>query len=514
MDYKALNDLVNAIEIFVDKPIDPTERLDQVAKLVYDQEWLLGWINDNTFSSDKVNKTSYLTRKLHLKEFQASQGDPKIREFIFYLHAVVYDLFEEKGNFDFQEQSTASVFTTDKTDSKAEMAGLKKEIYYIVNVYKKSDEYMKFYLFVITMALESKINNHLYIGYDLEYTMNVVQLYQLNYEHNYDHRSFIFVASPSLMGKKIHDVFIDLNIINTKITKILHGSDSKDLPYIYEQMLGNDSQKIIKFTRSMIETRWICEYYKLNNGDSNDNKCDLYHAVWYFKLISTEKYDELQQIIVQMGSPSDIVWNIIWLDKPKTKYAYYDVIFLKYFYYQMIQQALDDLKESKQTTPTRKQLLQFYHYFMYELTQFVYLEKKNITNLTETCKLEGDLINNYMIRDKKGNTFRLNDVFLHIMSFKGSKDKINLVILDPYVDVEKLFKINYFRKNLTYVLKKMCFTILNGKFQIKKDKNTFWDGKMSNTWVYNMLTDMKFPLIEKFFRQVETVFIDRINQAY
>lgn len=469
---------------FVDKLELVNNDLDAICKIFMDnQDWLIKFYQ--SIKPDiRFNKDSYLKREKHFKEFQASHS---ISDAILYLHYLVYDILYSSHAYD-------------RTDSKSEMSGLNKEINYIINVYSKVENYPQFFMFITTFALESKFNSHLYIGYDLEYTMNIVQLYQLNYEHSHDHRSFIFIVSPSIMPVMIHDTFVNLNILNPKITKILHGSDSKDLPYIYEQMLHNDNDKIIVFTKSMIETRWLCEYYKLNHGDSNDNKCDIYHAVWYFKLISTEKYDELQQIILSMGSPSDIVWNIIWLDKTKTRYAYYDVIFLKYFYYQMIKMGVKEAKNKSE----KNKLLQFYHDFMYQLTQFVYLEKKGITTLSERCKLEGDPMNNYMIRERNGGIHRLNDIFKEIST--------NIVTDSPYVDLDKLFKINYFRKNLTYILKKICYTILSKRFSIKKDKDTFFNDRLSNDFVFDVLKEMKFPLLEQFFRKTESIMLDRINQ--
>ena len=104
--------------------------------------------------------------------------------------------------------------------------------------------------------------------------------------------------------------------MNKFIKKILHGSDSLDIPYMYNQLLDKDPEKIISFTKTMIDTRFLCEYYKLTKSDPSNNKCSIYDeesdrsAIYYFNVISEKQQEKLSDVLKSMPPPHDIVWNI------------------------------------------------------------------------------------------------------------------------------------------------------------------------------------------------------------
>ncbi len=98
-------------------------------------------------------------------------------------------------------------------------------------------------------------------------------------------------------------------------------------------MLQNDPIRIRRFTRTLIDTRFLCEYYKLNLKDSPDNKCSIYDeepnrsAIYYFGLISEENQHELTELLQSMPHHYDIKWNIHKIPQSQFLYAQYDVIF-------------------------------------------------------------------------------------------------------------------------------------------------------------------------------------------
>jgi hypothetical protein len=312
------------------------------------------------------------------------------------------------------------------------------------------------------------------------------------------------MVSPNELEPAMMDNFVELIICNKYIKKILHGSDSLDIPYMYEEMLKGDPNKIMRFTRTLIDTRFLCEYYKLNRGDESDNKCSIYDedknrsAIFYFGVISAEQQDKLTNILESMPAVHDIAWNIHKMPKSQVLYAQYDVIFLKYFYYRMIYVAtLDDKSDMG-----KKMIIELYKHVLFELTQFVYLERREITFVMAKCKEEIDPINNYMIRKPDGIS-KLVDIFNQVST--------GLVTSDPKVEIDKLLKVNYFKGLLMILIKKMVYTIISRKCRIYKDRTTLWTDKLDNKFIFDFLEKLNYGYLYKMFKDLEGILETRIR---
>ena len=62
--------------------------------------------------------------------------------------------------------------------------------------------------------------------------------------------------------------------------KILHGSESLDIPYIFDKVLLNNKHDILLFLRTIIDTRFLCF----------DKKCSLYELLYSTKTINDKQY--------------------------------------------------------------------------------------------------------------------------------------------------------------------------------------------------------------------------------
>ena len=406
------------------------------------------------------------------------------------LHNMVYDLLSQGENYYFMLNGTE------------EMAVLKKDIKYFINISIKPEQNIYFHAFILVYALESIFNKRFYVGIDYEYTNKKIQLAQLNFEHKQDLRGIIMVVSPNELEAIMMENFVKLIICNKNIKKILHGSDALDIPYMYLHMLDNDSPKIIKFTKSLIDTRFLCEYYKLNNIGEHDNRCSIYDieqnssAIFTLGLITEEQQKKLSELMDSI-SP-DHVWNIHRLDRPQTQYAIYDVLFLKWFYYRIIYLATEKVESDLE----KKATIEFYKKVIFELTQFTFLEKKNITYLLSKAKTEIDPINNYMVR-KSNAILKLIDIYNDV--------SINITTGTPKTDIDKIMKVNYYKKPLSILLKRMTYAIISKKCRIYKDKNTIWDQKMDNQFIFEFLNTMEFYYLERMFREIEKILELRIK---
>ena len=408
------------------------------------------------------------------------------------LHNIIYDLLTSEGNYFFS------------LDGKEEMHVLKKKITYYISLNIQQQQNIHFHAFILLYGLESLFNSNFYVGMDFEYTNKKIQLAQLNFEHSKVLQSIIMIVDPNELEPVIMDNFIKLIVCSKYIKKILHGSDSLDIPYLYNHMLKNDPDKIIRLTKTLIDTRFICEYYKINR-DETDNRCSIYDedpgrsAIYFFGLISKEQQDKLSDLLQSMPPVHDITWNIKKMPQSQVLYAQYDVIFIKWFYYRMIYVATKD----DNTAAGKKSIMELYNHVLYELTQFIYLESNEITFLLAKCKEEVDPVNNYMVR-KPGIILKLTDIY--------NQTTTNIITSTPKADIDKIIKVNYYKRRIQTLIKKMVYTIVSKKCKIYKDKNTVWTDKLDNQYVFDFFKKMQFNYLFSMFKEIENILQSRIGK--
>lgn len=419
-----------------------------------------------------------------LKNISGTNEMDTVRDIITNLHNIVYDLCSSEGNYYFA------------LDGDKEMIILQKPLTYYINISKRNGQNILFHAFMLVYSLESLFHSTFYVGLDFEYTYRVIKLAQINFEHKSDRRSIIMIVGPTELEKNMTDDFIETIMCNSHCKKILHGSDSLDYPYIRDKMMENVSHKIIEFTNSMVDTRFICEYYKLSRDEPSDNKCSLYDAFVYFGVITPEKLDQFTLMMENMGHPSDRVWDIHNLSKAQELYVQYDVLFLKYFYFKMISMATNDGKNDNE----KKKILTLYKHIIYELTQFIYLENSNITTLLTQCKEEVDPCNNYMIRRQHG-TFKLIDIFSSVTNGIMTED----------ADIDMLSKVKAFSRVIALLLKKLTYTIISQKYTVQKTKTVMWGERLENDFVFDFFKEMPYIHLHKLFKDIEKILATRIK---
>lgn len=425
----------------------------------------------------------------------------KISLIILSLHNMVYQLMSTEGNYYFSLKGEEEMIVLKKK---------KKPIIYYINISNKNEKNIYFHAFILQYSLESLFNKRFYVGVDFEYTNKKIQMAQLNFEHSVVLQSIIMIVSPNELEPIMMENFINLIICNKFIKKILHGSDSLDIPYVYNHMLNNDPKKIIKFTKSLIDTRFLCEYYKLGRNGS-DYRCSIYDedpagsAVYYFKVIDEEQQVKLTELLQSMPSHYDIVWNIHKLPKSQVLYAQYDVIFLKYFYYQIIYTATKEVA----TDLEKKNIITLYKHVLNEMTQFIYLEKiihlekNNISFLlVAKCKEEVDPVNNYFIR-KPNNIIKMIDIYNEVSA--------NLESFNPKVSINNLVKITNFKTPILTIIKRMVYGHISNKCHVYKNKSTIWTDKLDNQFIFDFFSKLKFTYLLNMFKDINKTLEIRIN---
>lgn len=451
-------------------------------------------LNDPLFSEISLN---YAANSKQLEDGIGTEKNPLIKAslIIVHTHQIIYDLMTQEGNY---------YFTLNGADEMQVLKDMNKDIVYYINLIDVNEKNPGFHAYFLQYALESVFDKRFYLGIDFEYTERKIKLAQLNFEHSIDNRSIIILIPPPNIEEEIMDNFINLIMCNERIKKILHGADALDVPYVFDQMLKGEPELIIPFTKSFIDTRFLCENYKLNKIGSSEYKCSIYDldpdnsAIYFFGVVNKEQQDRLSELLDSMPHPNEIDWRLHKMSKSQILYAQYDVIFLKYFYYRIINLATDEESDDL----AKKGIIELYKCVLYELTQFAVLESKAITFLLSKCKEEVDPANNFMVR-KGGSTWKMIDVYNEI--------SIGLVVYDPKVEIDKVIKVNYYKKPILTILKKLIYTIISRRCRVFKKKDEIWTDKLDNQYVFDFFKEIGFNHLLKIFKSIESTLETKIK---
>ena len=146
----------------------------------------------------------------------------------------------------------------------------------------------------------------------------------------------------------------------------------------------------------------------------------------------------------------------------------------------------------------------YYTEIIPEITRVVFLEKREVTNIIRKYKVISDSMNNYMIKMKKTNT-RLNDIFDDVLN----KVKIKVIPLDI------LLSINYFKSELTILLKYITYYIITQIHQVFITATNIFNDVLSISEIINGLNDLKCEnlllLIDEFKGQAYDIVRDIKN---
>lgn len=310
-----------------------------------------------------------------------------------------------------------------------------------------------------------------FIGLDYEFVFNKIALTQIGLY--YEDKTMIYIIDPNLLSEEQLEFYINTLYISP-INRIVHGSDSLDIPYIFTKLFNNDTQKIIKFTDMLIDTRYLCEYYKIYIKENNI-KCSLYDGLYYFKTINKDLYDYLNSNMDDIHYNRKDEWNIHKLSDKHIKYTAYDVIFLKDFLQNIISEAD---KVDKHLTIN----------IIPSLTRLVYYIKWNIIQSYDEIKNINDSMNNNFIYIRK-KKLTLNQIF---------NSYINTCVIGNNIKVADFLNINYFKTIILNIFKAFVYEYIVLNYRVYVSKNILCDNKYNNNLINN-INKLNIKKLDNFF---------------
>lgn len=283
------------------------------------------------------------------------------------------------------------------------------------------------------------------MGIDFEFNTKKIALMQISFETykpSLDKPlSRYFIIYPPELSKKTVNFLKDNILSNNKILKILHGSESLDLPYIVDELYKNDIEGLIDFFLSMIDTKYLCEY--LNDVYNRPKVCRIYDMLLNYEIIDQRIYQILDKNEDEMGPIYKIIIDINSLSEALKKYSIYDVIYLG--------KAFLTLKDMIIKYNPKN------YYLLIDILRFSFMEKREITNIGDYLVVI-NMMNNYFILVGSKKTYKLKLIDVYNQIIKN--------YMESYPSIKPLIEITYFKKNMLNLFKTIIYTILLDKYTI------------------------------------------------
>lgn len=146
---------------------------------------------------------------------------------------------------------------------------------------------------------------------------------------NSTEHSKAYLVDFRMFSKKKLEIFERLVLSNPKVLKILHGSESLDLPALKKLMSSENSFKSL--LAQMVDTRYLCEVHHIlleKKTGKRFTKCNIYDSLKHTNVITDEQYRELTSIKINYNKP----WKIQKLTEKQITYAVADIAFLHNLY--------------------------------------------------------------------------------------------------------------------------------------------------------------------------------------
>lgn len=448
---------------------------------------------DNFLFKKIKNKQSFIN-SLNKKSTTDIQ---KIFYLVIYSIIYIYETYVDKVN-------EKNIHTNIKIDMITEMANYNKNKIYMTIFAVDMDVIKLFILFLLLCKYKTHISKTKnYVGIDYEFKKGKVAMMQMNFEIKFiKNFNFIWIIDPYELDETMTAELINNLMVNKNIYKIFQGADSRDFEYIYPFLFQKNKELFFKFLRKVIDTRFLCEYIRACRNEI-DIKSSIYYSLKYFGVITDKKYDELHLVENGMGPPQDVDWNIHKLSQDQKKYAYYDVIYLKYLVRAMYRNINNEFP----------QYLNSLNY-VNRISRFAFGESDNLQITTMRIEIEKIInpLNINYIKFKNEN-IKLNDISKFVM-----KDMIVILPVvkknNQIISLNNLFRVPYFKKCLHAIFTLIIYSIVSKNFSIYKNKKDKINNVIGSDMISNEISKIYGKSLLLLFKNFESEAKNKIILTY
>lgn len=475
------NDYKSCINILYDNIQNIKKMFNESTSLKKNDDFVLKKIKDKNKIIEKINKSTEIKKIFYL---------------VIFLITNVYETYFDKINGN-------DIHVHKKIDIANELANCNKHKIYLVIFAIDNDIIKLFILFLLICKFKTKISKINYVGIDYEFKKGNVAMMQMNFEIRIVKKTnFIWIIDPNELDEFMKLELINNLMINKKIYKIFQGADSRDFEYIYPFLFQKNKNLFVKFLKKVIDTRFLCEYIRSCKNEI-DIKSSIYYSLKYFDVITDEKYNELHSVENGMGPPQDVDWNIHKLSQDQKKYAYYDVIYLKYLVRAMYRKIKSEYPEYLNSLNYVNRISRF---------AFGESDKLQITDLRlEIEKIINPLNINYIKINNEN--IKLNDISKFVI-----KDiKVELPIIEnvkQYIYLDYLFRVPYFKKCLHAIFTLITYSIIYNNYIIYKNKKDRVNYAIDSKNISNNISKMYGKTLMILFNNFENEAKNKILLSY
>ncbi len=286
-------------------------------------------------------------------------------------------------------------------------------------------------------------NKKKFISLDFEFNSSPegkkIALFQINLEtENEDGTIFLFYP-PDLNTEQTNILKQLLTQENTK--KILHGAEALDIPYLFKNIFVTDDLRK-KFCNNLFDTRYLCEYYHLEN--SINDKCKIYQILRQMDVIDDKQLEMLLKNEEDMGPIYLIEIDVRNLNDNTMLYSAFDVLYLA----ALIKQFPDN---------------KIYTKLIPQITCFNFIDKYENIFTKPFSELVGKA-NNFFIKINNPTKVNLKLIDIYQMYYYWVDDEENILT--------KLMEINYFKKFIETFIKFVIYKTIFNNYKVweKNDK--------------------------------------------
>jgi len=294
-----------------------------------------------------------------------------------------------------------------------------------------------------------------------------------------------YILYPPELNEKTNYYLKKYGMSNLNITKILHGSESLDMPYItdefYQKELSNKLHKVVNFFMSFVDTRYLCEYINLN--DNRPNVCRIYELLENCNIITNEDKKRLEQNEQLMGPIYELFIDINNLEKNKELiiYAIHDVVYLVDLY-KILKLNIIQLRAKD-------------YFILIDSLRYSFMEKRLVSNIGDDIIISNEMNNYFFVKEKGLETIKLNQIFdLSIKQYT-----------DSFESSKSIFKINYIKQNIQNLLKLILYNHICNKYTINATKSVKINYNLTKNvlLMYKNLKILKLYHLLNFIKQYE-----------